>query len=170
MFQIRPENHDDIGAVHALNQAAFKRAAEAELVDRLREEAGFLISLVAEDGDAIVGHILFSPVELTGQPGLSLMGLGPMAVIPERQGRGIGSELVLRGLDACERLECHAVFVLGYPEYYRRFGFRPASQFGITSEYQDAGGAFMAQEIESGALEGRPGTVRYHAAFAEAAG
>ncbi len=150
MFRIRPEQHYDAGAVHALNQAAFERAAEAKLVDRLREEAGPMISLVAEDGDAIIGHILFSPVELAGQPDLALMGLGPMAVRPGRQGRGIGSELVLQGLDACERLGCQAVFVLGYPEYYRRFGFRPASRFGITSEYEDAGDAFMVRAIEPG--------------------
>lgn len=170
MFQIRPEKHGDIHAVHALNEAAFERATEAGLVDRLREDAGPLISLVAEDGDAIVGHILFSPVELAGHPDLVLMGLGPMAVKPERQGRGIGSELVLQGLDACERLGCQGVFVLGHPAYYRRFGFRPASQFGITSEYEDVGDAFMVHEIEPGSLEGRSGTVHYPAAFADVAG
>ncbi len=170
MFQIRPERHNDAGAVHALNQAAFGRAAEAELVDRLRGDVSPLVSLVAEDREEVVGHILFSPVELTGHPDLVLMGLGPMSVKPERQGRGIGSELVLQGLDACERLGCQAVFVLGHPAYYRRFGFMPASRFGITSEYEDAGDAFMAHETERGSLEDRAGTVHYHSAFADAAG
>lgn len=170
MFQTRPEKHGDAGAVYALNQAAFERAAEAELVNRLREDASPVISLVAEDSEEVVGHILFSPVDLSDQPDLVLMGLGPMAVKPERQGRGIGSELVLQGLGSCERLGCQAVFVLGHPAFYRRFGFMPASKFGITSEYEDAGDAFMAREIERGSLEGRSGTVRYHSAFADAAG
>jgi putative acetyltransferase len=165
MFRIRPEQHSDAEAIHALNEAAFGRSAEAELVNRLREEARPLVSLVADDGGAIVGHILFSPVDLSDQPDLMLMGLGPMAVKPERQGRGIGSELVLLGLDACQRLGCQAVFVLGHPTFYRRFGFRPASQFGITSECEDAGDAFMALEIERGILEGRSGTVRYDPVF-----
>lgn len=165
MFRIRSEQHSDAEAIHTLNEAAFGRPAEADLVNRLREEARPLVSLVAEDRGAIVGHILFSPVELTDQPDLLLMGLGPMAVKPERQGRGIGSELVLLGLDACQRLGCQAVFVLGYPTFYRRFGFRPASQFGISSEYEDAGDAFMALEIERGILEGRSGTVHYDPVF-----
>lgn len=169
MFRIRPEQHRDIEAVHALNAAAFGRPAEADLVDRLREEARPLVSLVAEDGGAIVGHILFSPVELSDQPDLMLMGLGPMAVQPERQGRGIGSELVLLGLDACQRLGCQTVFVLGHPTFYRRFGFRPASRSGITSEYEDAGDAFLALEIERGILEGCSGTVRYDPVFSVAA-
>lgn len=169
MFRIRPEQRGDIEAVRALNEPAFGRPAEADLVDRLREEARPLVSLVAEDGGTIVGHILFSPVELSDQPDLLFMGLGPMAVRPERQGRGIGSELVLLGLDACQRLGCQAVFVLGHPTFYRRFGFRPASQFGITSEYQDASDAFMALEIEQGILEGRSGTVRYDPVFSATA-
>lgn len=165
MLRIRPEQHGDIEAVHALNEAAFGRSAEADLVNQLRDNTQPLVSLVAEDRGAIVGHILFSPVELTDQPDLMLMGLGPMAVQPERQGRGIGSELVLLGLDACQRLGCQAVFVLGHPTFYRRFGFRPGSQFDVTSEFEDAGEAFMALELERGILEECSGTVRYDPVF-----
>mgnify|MGYP000384678796 CR=1 FL=1 len=167
MIHIRPERFADIEAVRAVNTAAFGRRTEASLVDRLRDEARPIVSLVAVEGDEIVGHILFTPVMLEGHDDLMLMALGPMAVRPERQRRGTGSELVLWGLDACERLGCQAAFVLGEPRYYRRFRFEPASRFGIVSEYENAGDAFMAQELAEGALEGRSGTVRYHRAFSE---
>lgn len=170
MFQVRPEKHADHAAIHALNEAAFDRGGEAELVDRLREEARPVVSLVAEDRGEIIGHVLFSPVKLEGGDALRPMALGPMAVRRERRGRGVGSELVLQGLAACERLGCRAAFVLGHPTYYRRFGFRPAAAFGIDSEYADAGEAFMAREIEHGALDGIHGTVRYHEAFAAVTG
>lgn len=165
MFQVRPERFNDIEAIHSVNLEAFGRRLEAGIVDRLREEVRSLVSLVADDKGEIVGHILFSPATLSGHDDLFVMALGPMAVKPARQGRGIGSELVLQGLDACERLGCHAVFVLGEPKFYRRFRFQPASRFGIESEYEDAGDAFMAQALVEGALADRSGTVKYHPAF-----
>lgn len=167
MIHVRPERFADVEAVRSVNTAAFGRRTEAALVDRLRDEARPVVSLVAVEGEEVIGHILFSPVTLEGHDGLMLMALGPMAVRPERQRRGTGSELILHGLDACERLGCGAVCVLGDPKYYRRFRFVPASRFGIESEYEDAGDAFMAQELTAGALEGREGTVRYHGAFVD---
>lgn len=169
MIHVRPERFADREAVRAVHTEAFGRRSEARLVDRLREEARPIASLVAEERGEIVGHVLFTPVTLAGHDDLRPMGLGPMAVRPDRQRRGNGSELVLWGLDACERLGCRTVFVLGHPGFYRRFGFRPASGFGIGSEYPDAGDAFMALELVPGALEGRSGTVRCHPAFAGAA-
>lgn len=169
MIQIRPERFADLDAIRSVNVAAFGRRTEAALVDRLRDQSRPIVSLVAEEEGEAVGHILFTPVTLSGQDDLNAMALGPMAVIPERQHRGAGSELVLQGLDACERIGCQAVFVLGHPTYYRRFGFRPASRFGIESEYEQAGDAFMALELEQGVLGSRSGVVRYHPAFADPA-
>ncbi|HEX6902618.1 MAG TPA: N-acetyltransferase [Thermoanaerobaculia bacterium] len=164
-MRIRAEEPRDWPAVHAVNEAAFGQSAEANLVAALREQAHPLISLVAEDEDAIVGHILFSPVTLTGHPALRIMGLAPMAVAPERQREGIGSSLVRAGLDECRKLGFGAVVVLGHPEYYPRFGFFPAARFGVGCEYDVPEEVFMAMELEPGHLRGVSGTIRYHEAF-----
>ena len=167
-MQIRPERTTDHPHVHHVNTAAFGQPAEADLVDKLRARAEPLISLVAADADGtLVGHILFSPVTLDGHPELGLMGLAPMAVAPDRQRSGIGSALVEAGLDACRALGTAAVVVLGHPEYYPRFGFRPASHWDLASEYDAPDEAFMALELEAGALRGATGTVRYHPTFGE---
>lgn len=163
--QIRDETAADHAAVRALNLAAFDGAGEADLVHRLRRRASPLVSLVAERRGDIVGHILFSPVELDGHPGLRAMGLAPMAVHPDWQRRGIGKELVRNGIGWCASLGFEAVFVLGHPEYYPRFGFRPASGYGISSEYDAPDEAFMALELEPGALLDLHGMLRYHEAF-----
>jgi putative acetyltransferase len=165
-MEIRPEQAADIGAVRAVNRAAFETATEADLVDALREQAKPIVSLVADDDGSIVGHILFSPVTLSGHEELRIMGLAPMAVLPAVQRRGIGSALVRAGLESCRRLGCCALVVLGHPEYYPRFGFTPASRFGIGSEYEVPDEVFMALELEPGALHDRSGTIRYHPAFA----
>lgn len=92
---IRPEEPKDYAAVRAVNEAAFETPAEADLVEKLRAEAEPIISLVAETADGVVGHILFSPVELSGHSELKIMGLAPMAVAPSSQRQGIGSRLVV---------------------------------------------------------------------------
>lgn len=133
----------------------------------MRERARPLITLVAETGGSLVGHILLSPVTLPGDTGLRIMGLAPMAVLPDFQRRGIGSSLVRAGLDACRAVAVDAVVVLGHPEYYPRFGFRPAAGFGIACEYPVPEPAFMLLELHPGCLEDRSGTVKYHPAFGE---
>lgn len=121
---------------------------------------------MADDGGSIVGHILFSPVTLSGHAELKIMGLAPMAVQPAEQRRGIGSALVRAGLERCRQRGCGAVVVLGHPEYYPRFDFLPASRFDIGCEYEVPDEVFMALEVEPGFLRGKSGTIRYHAAFA----
>jgi putative acetyltransferase len=162
---IRSEKEEDVAAVHALNTAAFASAAEADLVDALRQQAHPVVSLVAEDNGSMVGHILFSPIALSGHPGLRIMGLAPMAVAPARQNQGIGSALVRAGLERCRELGFGAVVVLGHPRYYPRFGFCPAARFGLRCEYDAPDEAFMAVELQPRYLRGKSGTVRYHVAF-----
>jgi putative acetyltransferase len=166
-MQIRLEQPADVAAVHAVNASAFETSAEAALVDALRAQEQPILSVVADEEGSIVGHILFSPVTLMGRDELAIMGLGPMAVLPARQRGGIGSALVRNGLERCRQLGCAAVVVLGHPEFYPRFGFVPASRFGITSEYDVPDEVFMALELKMGVLNGKAGTIRYHPAFAE---
>jgi putative acetyltransferase len=162
---IRSEHPAEVDAVRAVNTAAFETSAEADLVDALRAEASPLISLVAADDGAVVGHILLSPVVLPDHPQLRIMGLAPMAVLPSRQRRGIGSGLVRAGLEACRELDVDAVVVLGHADYYPRFGFRPASRFGIDCEYDVPDEVFMALELRPDSLAAPSGIVRYHPAF-----
>jgi len=165
MVRIRAQSTDDDSAVWQVNKSAFPTPAEAGLVERLRAEADPVVSLVAEDDGAIVGHILFSPATLAADSNFIAFALGPMAVLPGRQRQGIGSALVRAGLDACAGLGGRAVFVLGHPDYYPRFGFLPASRFGIVSQFEVPDDVFMALELEPGALAGKAGSMRYHAAF-----
>ena len=165
-MHIRPERREDIPGVRHVNQAAFDEAAEASLVDALRQHADPVVSLVALDEDAVVGHILFSPVTLLPHGDRQIMGLAPMAVLPERQRRGIGSALVRTGLDECRRFGFDAVVVLGHADYYPRFGFMRASTFGLRSEYEVPDDVFLALELKPGTLGQRGGTIRYHPAFA----
>ena len=165
-MQIRVERPEDVAAIRQVNEAAFDTTAEAKLVDALRDLARPVISLVADDGQMIMGHILFSPVSLSSRPDLPIMGLGPMSVRPALQRRGVGSALVRAGLEECRRLNAVAVVVLGHAAFYPRFGFTPASRFGLASEYDVPDDVFMALELEAGALHGKAGTIRYHPAFA----
>ena len=167
---IRAEKENDRAAVYQINAAAFETRAEAELVETLRVCVQPLISLVAEVDAAVVGHIMFSPVSVSADSGLWMMGLAPMAVAPAYQHQGIGSALVRAGLERCKAMACSAVVVLGHPEYYPRFGFSPASRFGLRCEYNVPDEAFMAMELEPGAFEqcmynGQRSVVKYHAAF-----
>ena len=165
---IRPEIPQDHRAVFAVNAAAFETSSEADLVEALRARAQPTVSLVAELDGLVVGHIFFSPVIAAADRSIRIMGLGPMAVAPEYQDRGIGSALVRAGLDACQELGVCAVVVLGHPGYYPRFGFEPASHFGICCEYEVPEDTFMALELAAGSLRGVRGQVTYHEAFDQA--
>jgi putative acetyltransferase len=163
-MHLRPEAPADHAAVHEINVAAFGGEAEARFVHRLRQQARPLVSLVAEEGGTLVGHIMFSPVTLHRFTGL-MMGLAPMAVAPARQRRGIGSALVRAGLGRCREIGAAAVVVLGHPDFYPRFGFLPAGRFGLTSGYDVPAEAFMAIELAPHGLRGAAGTVSYHPAL-----
>jgi putative acetyltransferase len=162
---IRLEEETDCDHVYGVHVSAFPAPSEAILVNALRARACPIISLVAEEGDKVIGHIMFSPITLSGNSSTLVMGLAPMAVVPDRQNQGVGSELVLAGLEHCRRLQASAVVVLGHPEFYPRFGFLPSSRFGIDSEYEVPEEVFMAMELVPGALGQNAGRAKYHAAF-----
>jgi putative acetyltransferase len=168
MLFIRREQPEDIAAIHELHEVAFGRPAEADLVDALRARSKATLSLVAVEDDRIVGHILFSPVTINAaERTFSAVGLAPIAVLPERQRRGIGSQLVSAGLLECRNAGYDCVVVLGHPTYYPRFGFVPASRYGLRSEYEVPDEAFMVLAWHAGVLEDRSGVVRYQPEFDE---
>lgn len=168
MTMIRLERTEDVKAVRGVNEQAFETRSEADLVDCLRTGGKLVASLVAVDGDRIVGHIAFSRVGIAANPKLRGVGLGPMAVLPDVQRHGIGSELARAGLDRCRDLGYDFAVVVGHPEYYPRFGFVPASKYGITSIWEVPEGVFMALELRPEGLAGVSGLAMYEREFDEA--
>jgi putative acetyltransferase len=162
---IRPEQPGDAAAIDAVVRAAFEQPAEAELVAALRAAGRATVSLVAVEDDAIVGHVLYSPVTIDGAPG-RVLGLAPMAVRPDRQHAGIGTQLGEAGSTHCAAAGATALVVLGHPRFYPRFGFIPASQFGLRCIYDAPDEGFMALELVPGALSGISGLVEYAPEFA----
>jgi putative acetyltransferase len=166
--RIRPENPADSEAVRQVHLQAFRpSAAEARLVDLLRRAGKATISLVATSGGRVIGHIMFSRVDLVpDSAGLQGIGLAPVGVLPVFQGRGVGSELVLEGLKVCRRMGFDFCVVLGEPRFYARFGFQPASGYGLRNEY-NADEAFRVIELRRGVLRGVGGLVKYQPEFLE---
>ncbi len=171
MLVIRSARADDATSIRAVHASAFPTDGEARLVERLHSAGRATVSLVARWNGTVAGHIAFSPVSVVGPSGAVAEGLGlaPVAVLPEHQRRGIGSALVRGGLDACRRCGAGFAVVLGHPEYYPRFGFRVASDYGLGNEY-GATDAFMAIELRPGAIPPGGGLVRYSSEFAELEG
>jgi putative acetyltransferase len=167
MVTIRREKPDDITAVRAVNETAFGQPTEAGIVDSIRMACPDAVSLVAIEGERVVGHIFFSPVVVSGPSGsIQGMGLAPMAVLPERQRRGIGSMLVQAGVDAMRKRNCPFVIVLGHPEYYPRFGFTPASRYGLSCQWDGIPDeAFMVLILDEAVMAGVSGTARYRGEF-----
>ena len=170
MITIRPETPADAGRVRYVNERAFGTPAEADLVERLRQSGTDWLSLVAED-DAVVGHILFTPVIVEGARRRVLgMGLAPMAVAPDRQRQCIGSRLVMQGLQILRERSCPFVVVVGHPEYYPRFGFERASLHHLASEWEGlADDAFMVLILDADAMAGVSGVAKYRSEFHEVA-
>ena len=161
---VRAQTHADHCAIRTLNVQAFGGEYEASLIDRLRADELASVSLVAVDDDGIVGHIMFSALAVTMHGwAVKSAALAPMAVAPARQRQGIGSTLVRRGLDALAEQGFEAVFVLGHPAYYPRFGFKADLARRLASPY--SGAAFMALELSPDALSGDTGCVTYPDAF-----
>ena len=164
---IRDEKPADIPAIRKLNTLAFGQPQEAGIVDKLRQNCKALLSLVAEDEGVILGHVLFSPVTFDNDIGTPAgMGLAPMAVLPERQGEGIGSLLVAVGLEKLKEMRCPFIVVLGHVDYYPRFRFVPASTFGFRCQWEGVPDEnFMILVLSAKAVDGIQGELRYRNEF-----
>ena len=157
-MQIRPETSEDVAAIRALVAAAFPTAAEADLVDRLRDDGDVVVSLVGRVVGAVCGHVLFSRMR---NPGRSL-GLAPVAVTEPKRRQGLAQRLIEAGLARIRDQKWDGVFVLGDP-YYQRFGFDPALAAGFASPY--AGPHLMGLALQPQGLAVRSGPLDYAAAF-----
>jgi putative acetyltransferase len=166
MPEIRPEETSDADGIRALNRAAFQGEAEASLVDLLRERGRNIVSLVAVENEHVVGQVLFTEVSITPVAPFKGVGLAPMAVLPSWQNRGIVTQLGHKGLALCRELGYDFAVVLGHTQFYPRFGFKKASDFGIGNDY-DLDDPFMALEFKPGVLGSFMGVVHYVPEFSE---
>lgn len=163
-WSVRPEADGDAAAVHALNSAAFDTPAEADLVDALRADGSWLpgFSYVAEGPDgSIAAHALLTRCEVDGVAALTL---APVAAAPALQRSGAGSAVVRALLAAAAERGENIVLVLGHPEYYARFGFVPASRFGIKAPFEVPDEAMMALVLDD-SVPVPAGTIKYPAPF-----
>jgi putative acetyltransferase len=166
---IDTEQPGDSAEIRAVVEAAFSSSplghhGEADLVEQLRNSCPEVLSLVAKHEDHVLGHVLFSPVVIEGGDSLCGMGLGPVAVSPGFQRRGIGTLLITRGIEVLSERGCLFVCVLGWPDFYSRFGFKSASQFGLDSEFGGAAdGTFQILWLKAHPQTG--GVVRYRPEF-----
>jgi len=168
MITIREEQPQDTKIIRDLNKRAFGQTQEADLVDKLRQTCDDLLSLVALMQNEVVGHILFTPVMVEGEDSMVQgMALAPMAVLPEYQRQGIGSALVRTGIEKLKKRQCPFIIVLGHAEYYPRFGFEPASRYGIRSEWEVPDDAFMILVIGEFEMQGGATLAKYRPEFAE---
>jgi len=169
MSVIRREQQQDIPEIRQVNRLAFGQEQEASIVDKLRENCNSVLSLVALTDGKVVGHILFSPAVIEGKHGrLVGTGLAPLAVLPEYQRKGIGTELLQTAIARIKRGGCPYIIVIGHPEYYTRFGFERAGRFGISSEWDVPDEAFMILILDKKAMNGITGVAKYRDEWAEA--
>lgn len=168
-ISIRQENANDYNAIRNLVHQAFLSAEhsggnEADLVDKLRRDVAYIpeLSLVAIAYEQAIGHIMFSKASVGDTPTLAM---APVSVLPEFQNQGIGSLLINTGLELARKQGYLSAIVLGSSGYYPRFGFRPASKWGIMAPFEVPDENFMALELQCDSLLGASGTVRYSDAF-----
>ncbi|MFA5354376.1 MAG: N-acetyltransferase [Thermodesulfovibrionales bacterium] len=170
---IREEKQRDYKRVGLVIRKAFEdmpysSGGEGKLVEGLRKRQSFSpsLSLVAEVEREIVGHILLTPIGIWGDKGrIPSLALAPLSVIPGLQREGIGTALVRQGLARARELGFRSVIVLGEPEYYSRFGFKPADLWKIETPPGIPPAYFLALELVEGGLTGVSGVVEYPEEF-----
>ena len=167
---LRPETEADAPAIKDVVDKAFDDENTSLLVRLIRERGNARLATVALSDDRVVGYILASPLALDQpqaldppQPQLNCLGIAPVAVTPELQGRDIGGRLMRYVIEHATGSGIDALFLLGHTSYYPRFGFAPAY---IGNEY-GATDAFMSLELRAGCLDGVDATAKYVSEFAE---
>lgn len=168
-IKIRKEEEKDYKKVYEVHRLAFQQENESKLIEKIRKGENFVpeLSLVAEIGNEIVGHILFSKIKIIGNSVFESLALAPMAVIPKFQKQGIGGKLIKKGFEKAKRLGFDSIVVLGHKEYYPKFGFQRASKWSIKCPFEVPDESFMAIELTKKALECKAGTVKYPEEFME---
>jgi len=170
-LSIRHELPTDIKDIHALEAEAFGRRQEADLVDRLRADGALWLSQVAFVDDRIVGHAAYSLIKISqNSDKWTFPALGPIAVAPANQRRGIGSAWIRAGIEIVREAGFGLLFLVGHPAYYPRFGFQPALPLGFSSDYVKPGGRhehFMALVLDQSLIGCVRGHMGYHRAFAD---
>ena len=161
-IEIAEERPVEVAAIRDLNRRAFGQDQEGNIVDALRANGGALLSLVATLNGQIAGHIIYSPISIGRVTGAAL---GPMAVLPEHQREGIGSRLVEAGNRRLQDAGCSFIVVVGHPEFYPRFGFRPARARGITCEWELPDEVFMVLVLDEERMQGVSGLAKYRDEF-----
>ena len=164
IIHTRKETEQDITAIDTLNREAFGSEDEPKLVRLLRDRGELVVSLVAVDGDRIVGHVAASPVKIDGNE-YAIVGLGPLAVYESHRKQGIGALLMEAVIQDVKDKGYVAAVLLGHPEYYPRFGFQTASNFNLGNEHGWSN-SFMALELLPNSLAEISGIVQYSPAFA----
>ena len=160
---IRDATIEDREAIRAVHVSAFPTTLEADLVESLIDAGDATLSIVAEQGDAVIGHLLCSRMNAEAEgESIRAIGLAPVAVLPEHQGRGIGAALIRAAMEHSRAAGERMIFVLGEPDYYTRFGFTAEAARPFASPY--AGDYFMARHFD-GAAPPRSGKAEYAPAF-----
>lgn len=165
-MKVRAEIPADSPAIRAIHLLAFPTPQESELVDRLRNNGAASLSMVAEYQRAVIGHVLFSPVQLgEGPAAVDGLGLAPVGVLPHRQKQGVGTLMISEALRKLAADKCPFVVVLGDPAFYARFGFRPAREFGVHCKWEALADAFMLLPIDIDRVSRASGLARYRDEF-----
>lgn len=170
MLQLQSETSADLTEIRQVVTAAFQQPNEADLVEKIRSSDNFIpeLSLVAKQDGKVVGHLLFSDITIISDTQVyKALALAPLAIQPEWQRQGIGTQLVNFGLRRCQDFEYPVAIVLGHPEYYSRLGFQTASHFEIYPPFRVPDEAFMVRENQSGSLQQVRGMVQYPRYFEE---
>ncbi|MFM7363314.1 MAG: GNAT family N-acetyltransferase [Cuspidothrix sp.] len=167
-MKVRPETPSDYSSITEVNIKAFGIENEAKLIEKIRSSPRYIpeLSLVAEIDNKIFGYILFSYIDLVNIQTLPVLGLAPLAVLPEYQNQGIGSILVETGLEIANQKKEALVVVLGHPEYYHRFGFQTSINYQIQSPFDVPEDVFMVKPLAN-YQEKYQGKILYPPAFSE---
>ena len=165
---VRPAEERDASAIRHIHLSAFPTRAEADLVERLASDGDLVISLVAEEQREAIGHVALSRMQAAGDRQYRALGLGPVGVERSSQGSGAGSALIGAAIAIAGALGEELIFVLGEPEYYRRFGFSAETARPFASPY--AGPYFMALALQSDLRLPEIARAEYAPAFAALGG